>query len=415
MHSAKSRFVSLLRWSEKYTKTDMVYLAKSSFWLQASSVFVSFASFFLYVIFGHVLPKEVYGTYQYLLSIGAIVGAFTLTGMNGAVTRAVARGFEGSYRESIRVQLAWNLVPFAGAWACGAYYLLHGNATLGWGLVLIGIFVPLNTTFNTYSAYLSAKKDFKRGFLYSVFTNTPYYLAVALVAFSLPAALALLAANLISQAIGFFVAHRRVLALYRPNENKDPEAITYGKHLSFINFFNVAISQIDNILVFHYLGAAPLALYSFATAIPDRLNIFRSIATAAFPKFATRTQEEVRTSLGRKVLFSIGAALSIAIVYDLFAYQFFLLFFPRYLDAVPYSQVYALITVTGFGFLFTTALSAHGRVKMLYVYSIISPLIILGSEAIGILWWGLWGLVVARILSSLLTSLFGWILIARKT
>jgi O-antigen/teichoic acid export membrane protein len=414
MHEMKSRLTTLLRWSEKYTKTDMVYLARSSFWLQATSVFVSFSSFFLYIVFGHVLSKEVYGTYQYLLSIGAIVGAFTLTGMNSAVTRAVARGFEGTYRESIRIQLKWNIVPMLGAWAFAAYYLAQGNAALGLGLVLIGIFVPLNTTFNTYSAYLSAKKDFKRGFLYSVFTNTPYYLAVALVAFSLPAALALLAANLISQAIGYFVAHRRTLALYRPNESRDPEAMQYGKHLSFINFFNVAISQIDNILVFHYLGAAPLALYSFATAIPDRLNIFRSIATAAFPKFATRTPEEVRASLGRKIFFSVGAALVIAVVYDLFAYQFFALFFPLYLDAVPYSQIYVFIIATGFGFLFTTALSAHGRVKMLYAYNIIAPLIILGSEVIGILGWGLWGLIIARVLSSLITSLFGWILIARK-
>lgn len=414
MSTLKSRTISLLRWSEKYTKTDMVYLAKSGFWLQASSIFVSFASFFLYVIFGHILTKEVYGTYQYLLSIGAIVGSFTLTGMNGAVARAVARGYEGNYMESIRVQLKWSIIPLLGAWTCGAYYLIQGNQTLGWGLILIGIFVPVNTTFNTYSSFLSAKKDFKRGFLYSVSTNVPYYLAVALIAFSLPVALALLAANLISQAIGFFIAHRKTIAFYHPNEKKDPETIPYGKHLSFINFFNVAISQIDNILVFHYLGAAPLALYSFATAIPDRLNIFRSIATAAFPKFATRTPEEVRTSLGRKILFSIGVALSIVLIYDLFAYQFFLLFFPQYLDAVPYSQVYALITVTGFGFLFTTALSAHGRIKTLYIYNVISPLIILGSEAVGILGWGLWGLVVARIISSLITSLFGWILIARE-
>jgi len=414
MTTLKNRLISLLRWSEKYTKTDMVYLATSGFWLQASSVFVSFASFFLYIIFGHVLTKEVYGTYQYLLSIGAIVGAFTLTGMNGAVTRAVARGFEGSYIEAIAVQLKWNVVPFAGAWAFGAYYLLHGNMTLGWGLMLIGIFVPLNTTFNTYSAYLAAKKDFKRSFWFSIFTNTPYYLAVAAVAFSLPVALALLAANLISQAIGYFVAHRRVLALYQPNDSRDPEAMTYAKHLSFINFFNVFIAQVDNILVFHYLGAAELALYSFATAIPDRLGIFRNIASAAFPKFATRTIEEVRSSLGHKVLLSVSAALLVALTYDIFAYQFFTIFFPRYLAAVPFSQVYVFIIATGFGFLFTTALSAQGRVKMLYAYNIIAPLIILGSEFIGILGWGLWGLVIARVLSSLFTSILGWVFIMRK-
>lgn len=407
MESLRNKAYQALRRSESFFKTDMVYLATSGFWLQSTSVFVSFASFLLYIVFGHVLTKEVYGTYQYLLSIGAIVGAFTLTGMNGAITRAVARGFEGSYRESIRVQLKWNIVPLLVAWAGGAYYFAHGNATLGWGLVLIGIFVPLSTTFNTYGSYLAAKKDFKRSFLYGLFINTPYYLAVALVAFSLPVALALLAANLISQAIGYFVAHRRVLALYRPNESRDPEAITYGKHLSFINFFNVFIAQVDNILVFHFLGAAELALYSFATAIPDRLGIFRNIAAAAFPKFATRTPEEVRVSLGRKMLLSVGVALGIAIIYDLFAYQFFALFFPRYLDAVPFSQVYAFIIVTAFWPIFTTALTAHGRMKALYAYNVVSPAVQLALQVAGIIWWGLWGLILARVCGALASSLLG--------
>ena len=35
------------------------------------------------------MPQQTYGTYQYLLSVGAIVGAFTLTGMNSAVVRSV--------------------------------------------------------------------------------------------------------------------------------------------------------------------------------------------------------------------------------------------------------------------------------------------------------------------------------------
>jgi O-antigen/teichoic acid export membrane protein len=405
MTNLKHHLTKILHWSEKYTKTDMVYLAQSSFWLQANSIFISLASFLLYVVFGHVLSKEVYGTYQYLLSMGAIVSAFTLTGMSTAVSRAVARGYEGTFRESIRVQLLWGTLPLLGAWAFGGYYLLHGNATLGLGLVLIGIFVPFNTTFNTYASYLTAKKEFKRGFLYSLFINIPYYLAVALIAFSLPAALALLTANLISQAIGYYIAHRKTLATYRPNNLQDPDAMSYGRHLSFMNSLNTVIAQIDNVLVFHFLGAASLALYSFATAIPDRLGFFRTISSAAFPKYITKTHDEIRLFLGRKVLLSIGAALVLAIVYGLIAHPFFALFFPRYLDAVPFSQVYAFIIAMSFGSMFITPLVAHGRVKELYVYNIVPPIIQLTLEIVGIIGWGLWGLIVARVVSVLISSI----------
>jgi O-antigen/teichoic acid export membrane protein len=402
----KDASVRFLRWSERYTKTDMVYLVSSSFWIQASSVSISLASFLLYILFGHVLPKDVYGTYQYLLSLSAIVGAFTLTGMSNAVGRAVARGFEGSYRQSIRIQLIWGLVPLVGAVVAGSYYLAHGNTTLGWGLLLVGIFVPLSTTYNTYGSYLNAKKDFQGGFLYGLIVAAPYYIAIALVAYSLRAALALLAANLISQTLGYFVAHRALLKKYQPNEFRDPEAMRYGAHLSIINFLGTVVGQADSVLVFHFLGATELAIYSFATAIPDRLGIFKNIAAAAFPKYATKTTAEVRTSLGPKLFIGIFVALSIAAVYWLLAPIFFHLFFPLYFEAVSYSRLYALMIAASFGAIFSSALTAHGRVKALYAYNIISPLVQLSFEVVGILMWGLWGLIIARLVAAVLSSLF---------
>ncbi len=390
----------------------MVYLVRSNFWLHATSLSVSFGSFLLYIVFGHVLPPQTYGTYQYLLSVGALLGAFTLTGMNSAVVRAVARGFEGTYLASIRAQFTWNIIPMLGAWVLGLYYLVHGNSTLGWGLALVGVFIPLSTIFNTYTAYLTAKKDFVRNFKYSFFVNLPYYLSVALVAFWWQAALALLAANLISQTLGNYTGHRRTLAVYKPNNEIEPGATTYGRHLSVINFLNAAMSQIDNILIFHFLGAADLAIYSFATAVPDRLNIFTNLAAAAFPKFVARSSEEVRSSLGRKILLSIIAALSVAAAYGIIAHLFFSLFFPRYLDAVPFSQAYAFIVAAAFWPLFTTALTAQGRLKELYAYNVISPACQLALQVAGIIGWGLWGLVFARLAGALISSLLGWALLA---
>jgi O-antigen/teichoic acid export membrane protein len=320
----------LLRWSEKYTKTDMVYLASSSFWLHSTSWLVALCSFLLYIVFGNVLSVEVYGTYQYLISLGALIGAFTLTGMNGAVSRAVTQGFEGSYRRAVSVQLRWGVAPLLGSWAVAAYYLLNGNQTIGFGLLLLGVFIPLNTALNTYGAYLAAKADFKRNFKYSLLVNLPYLVGVALVAVSLPAALALLAANLITQAIGYFAAHRQTLRIYKPNDREDPGAMRYGRHLSIMNFIGAAAAQVDNILVFNMLGPAQLALYSFATAVPDRLNIFRLLGVSAFPKFANRTPQEVARSLRRKVLLSVIIAGAVALAYAAAAPLFFSIFSPFY-------------------------------------------------------------------------------------
>ena len=163
MSTFRERLYRFLRWSERYTKTDMVYLFTTGVWGNLGAFSVSFFSFILYIAFAHFLSKETYGTYQYLLSLAGIVGNFTLTGMNTAVTQAIARGYEGVFYKAMRLQYKWNIVPTLGTWAFSAYYLWHGNMTLGFGLFMIGLFTPLLNTFNTFSAILGGKKRLQAG------------------------------------------------------------------------------------------------------------------------------------------------------------------------------------------------------------------------------------------------------------
>lgn len=411
MNALKDRLVELLRWSERYTKTDMVYLASSSFWINAGTIFISLCSFLLYVVFGHFLPKETYGTYQYLLSIGAIVSAFTLTGMNLAVTRSAARGDDGVFGSAVRIQLLWNIVPTLVACGIGAWHLLEGQTLLGIGLFLIGIFVPLNSTLNTYSAFLAGKMDFRRVFTYSLWSNVPYYLSVGILAFFHSGALMLLAANLVSQAIGLTIAFRRTIARYRPpTQHREPVG-RYGAQLSIANGISTITSQIDSLLTFYLLGPAALALYSFSTAIPDRLGIFKTIATAAFPKFANRSQEELRASFARKIMIGVLTTFVLASLYALFAPLIFSLFFPLYTEAVPYSQAYVFIVVVAFGSLFTAALTTGRRIKSLYVHTITSSVTQISLQVLGIIFFGLWGLIGGRIIATLFSSILGWVLV----
>ena len=46
---ARNSLIRLLRWSEKYTKTDMVYLAHTGFWSNLNAFFTAFLSLLLYI------------------------------------------------------------------------------------------------------------------------------------------------------------------------------------------------------------------------------------------------------------------------------------------------------------------------------------------------------------------------------
>ena len=411
MTELRDRLIALLRWSEKYTKTDMVYLAQGGFWINLGSVTISLFSFFLYLAFARFLPKEVYGTYQYLLSIATIVGAFTLTGMNAALTRAVARGYEGTVGASIRFQLKWGLIPLIGSWAAGAYYLMQGNPTIGYGLLLIGVFVPLNNTLNSYGGWIGGRKDFRAGFTFNFFTNTLFYPALIITAYFSKAALALLAANLLSQAVGIIICYRAAKKKYRPNDAVDPSTLSYGGHLSLMGVFGAVAGQADSILAFHLLGANPLAIYSFATALPDRIaSLVKFIPSIALPKLSLRSPEEVRRTLGPRLLWAIAGSIVIAALYILLAHLFFRIFFPAYLASVPYSMLYALGIIPTIGGIFSTALTAQRSVRALYIFNGVLPVVQLILMVVGVLWLGLWGLIIARIATYSIQFILGALL-----
>lgn len=406
--------IRFLRWTERFTKTDMVYLAKGGFWINLSSLTITLFSFVLYLAFARFLPKEVYGTYQYLLSISAIIMAFSLGGMNTAVAQAVARGYEGTYRIAVRLQLIWSLIPLTGAFVGAGYYALRGNHELAIGFVLIGLAIPFVTTFNTYGAYLLGKKDFRRVFAYNFALNVPYYLGLILAAFYLKSALALLAVNLVINAVVLLYLHFRVLKKFKPNSSTDPKALSYGKHLSVMGTLTTIIGQLDNVLVFHFLGPVDLAIYTFATAIPDRAaNFFKFFSFTSLPKFAEKTEAQIRSTIGPKLLKLTALVFVTSIVYMFLAPFFFRIFFPQYMDSVPFSALYALSMVGIAGGVALSALTAQKRTKDLYAYSIVTPILQLALQYAGIVLYGLWGLVAGKTISVLLTSGIATILLFR--
>lgn len=401
-HSLRARAITFLRSTERYTRTDMVYLTKNGFWLNLGTITVSIFSLFLYIIFARTLSPETYGIYQYLLSAGAVIGAVTLTGMNSAVTRAVALGREGMFSKSMRTQFIWGLIPFFISVAIGIYYGIQGNAVLSLGFFLLGIFVPLNNTLNTYGAFLAGKKDFRRVFYYNFSTNVFFYGSLGLVALVIPSALILIAVNFVTQAIAAFIAYRATVRTYRPTEVTDDETLTYGKHLSLMGVIGAIAYQVDNLLVFQFLGAAPLAVYSFATAIPDRLgSLFKFIPTSLLPVLSEKNEGETLKALSWKNMMWVVASIGLLILMYTFAAPYvFKFLFPTYLAAVPFSQVYALAMVGVMGQIFSTALIAQKQMRSLYIFNTVVPIGQMLLQLVGIAFFGLWGLVLMKIASA---------------
>jgi len=130
----KIRLYNLLRWSQKYTKTDMVYLAKGGSWLTLGQIVSTIASFLSAIAFANLLPRETYGQYKYILSITSILAIPTLAGINTAVIRAIARGYEGSFIPALKTKIKWGLLGGITSIGLAGYYYFSALYGSTWSL-----------------------------------------------------------------------------------------------------------------------------------------------------------------------------------------------------------------------------------------------------------------------------------------
>lgn len=400
-----ARLERLLRWSERYTKTDLLYVIRNSGWLAIGQVGVAGTALLLSIAFAHFVPKETYGTYRYLLSILWVLSAFCFTGLPTAVVQAVARGFEGSYLRSFRISLLWGIPMAVIALGTSGYYFLQGNSELGWGLLVITIFGPLFQPALLYGALLEGKRDFMRYALYGLALNIVPALLSVVTMFVTDEPIIFVAAYLIGNVVTGFFCNYFAYRVHKPNTEVSPDLTHLSFHFSVMNVLSTIAQQIDKLLVFHYLGAAQLAVYSFATALPEQIKgLFNNVSALAFPKFSTRSIHEIRANFwGRIAVFTL-VLIIVTVAYVLVAPFVFHVLFPAYQDAIFYSQIFALSLIVVSNTVPLTLLQAQAAKRELYIFNILSPLLQIIVLFLLTVSYGLLGTILARIATRVINT-----------
>jgi O-antigen/teichoic acid export membrane protein len=409
----KDRLYRLLRWSERYTKTDMVYLASGGFWSVVGQVAASVSSLALAITAAHLLSKDTYGTYKYILSIVAILGAFSLSGLSTAVFQSAARGYDGALQEGFWTNLRWSVLVWLGALVLAIYYWHAGNNILATGVLLGGCLAPFLTSGNLAASYLAAKKDFRRLAIYFDVIENIIPVTLLIVTISLtpnPAVIAIVyfAANTAAT----FWLYKKVVRRYRPShEATDAGMLAYGKHLSFIGIISGIAGNIDQVLLFHFVGPAQLAIYNFATAIPDQTKgPLKNLDQMIQARFVGRKDTDIATSMWSKTRWLILGSVAFIVVYIIASPFIYKWIFPAYVDATFYSQVYALSMI---GLIATPAgsyLVAKKRVRAQYFNSILSAFVQILFLVVGAVIWGLWGVIIARVATRLIGNMLTYLL-----
>lgn len=414
MHTLRNGTHALLRWLERYTKTDMIYLARGGSWLSLGHGVAVLSGFFISIAFANLFPKESFGTYKFILSMVGIMGAFSLTGMGVAITQAVARGFGGSLRQGFKTNVRWSIGVFLVGLALSAYYYVNGNTLLSLSFLLAGILSPIAASAGLYSAYLLGKKDFRRNSLYGIIHNIAPAAAIVTTLFLTKSLFIVIAVYFSVGALVSLLLYYKTIRAYRHEhaEEENPGLLSFGGHLSTMEIIGKITSSLDKVLIFHYLGAVPLAIYAFAVAPVEQLQGGKKIlSTLILPKLGERTFEELQRSAPRKALLLTAYALGLAGIYAVLAPYFYKFFYPQYLDSVFYSQVYSLTLLAVSGTIFNETLVAHKKTKELYVHRTIVPIVQIALFFILLPLYGLMGLIITHVIIRSLSGIFAYYLV----
>lgn len=406
----KNKIKNLLLWSQKYTQTDMLYVAKGGFWLFMGQMVNFLANFLLIMAFTNWLSKETFGTYKYVLSLLGILSIPSLSGLSSAVLNAAAKNEDGSFLPALKLKLKWGFWGSLASLAVAFYYFLNSNQILAICFLIVACFLPFFNSFSLYDSFLAGKKKFalqnKFGILTQIISliflgGTVFFtknIFIILLAYFLPLTLIYI--------IFFYLTKKNI----DPKNKSDPETLSFGKHLSLMGIWGNISSQADKIILWHFFGPVPLAIYSLAMMMPDKIkDTLKIIGSLAMPKLVTKPIQELKKSIPARTLQLFALAIPVMLLYILIAPYIFKWFFPQYVGAVIYSQVYALILLSFPRVLAGSVLSAKQKTKELYI----------GSLALTPVYWimlltlipffGLWGAIVSFLILEAVTFILQWI------
>jgi len=406
MQQLKTYLYNLLRWSEKYTKTDMVYVGKSGFWLAVHQGIATIISFVLSILFAKYVSRDAFGIYKYILSVAGFVSAFSLSGMNTAIVRAVSQGRDGTFARSLPLQLRWTAGQFLVNASISGYYFFNGNTPYSIAFAIIAIFGPISTITNSFGSYLQGKQNFRTYSLYSIYSSSVYFVVIAAVTMFSPSFLYLVAAYFLSTALGNTYFCFRTLKKF-PARNKElrTEDVQYAKRLSLMTIVGSAANQIDSIIVYQLLGPTQLAVYAFSTLVPDRLRgILGVLTSTALPKLAEKSTITAESMLRKQVVLALLAVMVI-VIYIVSAPYLYYYLFNNYLEAVWYSQVYALSLLALPSLITVPSLYAQRNERALVAINVGLPLIKLAISFGAIALWDILGAIIAKLIHYLLSAL----------
>lgn len=328
---------------------DLPYFIKNGLWMFLRLFVSSILTLLLYIAFSRFSSQEVFGQYQFVLSVLSIVYFFSIPGLNTSLLRSVARGCDGDYQFAVKKSFLGSLLGTPILFLVGVYCFFYLSHPLGISLMISSVFFPFFYAPNTWEWFLLGKHRFNTTVRFSLIQmawNTIITILVILLSNN----------NLVFIIISYLISYTFFNCFYYykslkyiRNNKRDDDFLRYGWFLTKIYFSGIIANNIDKILIGILLGPADLAIYTVMTLVVFRMkDTFKSAMTLFFPKMSTLNTSfsDIIKQHKYKICFLLLGLCGLSIVYYI-SIPFIneLLFTKKYSQ---YSRISQIFTITFF-------------------------------------------------------------------
>lgn len=395
----------LLNILQKYTNTDIAYLIQGGGWWALGRFLGNLASFLTLLFFAHFATKEVYGAYQYVLSISAIVAILWLPGIDLALVNAIAKKHEKTYFICEKEKLKFGMYGFLILLGISSWYFLHKNISLGFAFLIAGIGTPILAVFNLYSSVWHGRKRLDVQNKYYIFHNFLGSLIFIAFIYLLPKTSWVVFGYFFGFSISTFIFWKITRNNIEKNTEEEKEAISFGKHLTIMGIPGIISTQWDNILIWQFFGPQILSIYAYAFKLATKVQELIPFWALAIPKIASRNLKDIKRAIFEKFLKLFPFAIIFYAIFFLLTPYVFRILFPSYSEAIFYTQILgALILLSPFQLIVAVFLAGMMN-RELYIINFSSQILKILLFCILIPLFGIWGAISSIFISQVLNSL----------
>lgn len=396
----------------EYLGLDLKYFVTNQLILSVATAVSALSGFLLSVLLARFVDKTTFGQYSLVLSIVTTLGFTGIYGLRSILPFEISKGREGFYSQAVKYSLFGSLAGSLFLIGCGLYYLKPDKPELFTSFLAAAVLFPFTNSFVFYQGVLTAKNMFVKQSLFSIIKSIIPTIAVAVVVLTKPVAFWLVTVGLLFQALVDLVFTKKTLSSMK-NNKKSPEGLRYGLRLSGIWLLPMATANLDKILIAKVLGFEALAVYTFATLIPQQItNFLKNFQPLAIYKIGGMEKSQIKKDLPRKSLHLLFFIFPVIVLYVLVSPFIFKFFYPTYLESIPYSQIYAFGIL---GFPTTILTQSFHRLRQFrntFKFTIFTVFVKLAVIYIFVINFGLFGAALAYVVNSFFEYIVARVLVS---